>query len=520
MSLLVESNFGTSVQQAVQATASQNKPLFVLLSKGESDNESIEFENKFINESNIHQLKSHFILLKLIDDTVEFGYFKQIFSDLILPSFYIVDKGKLLDVITFEAELDTFDERINKIVNTTPNDTSLPPSTNSPPVVDNQPSSSSTPVPLEQVDSQATNTRVETEEHPVSTTQEHKLDPKREESLREHKKKVALAKKKQNEERSRLRALLKADQKEREIKKAAEQASYKDQSSSPTTNGTQTTQHTHSDECTLSIKLFDGNSIRHDFKHTQTLNDVRNWLDQEIEIIPPSNSMPSFATSSYPQPTNYVFHRPVLPRITYTDEQEFISLLDLELCPRSALILKPVYDDKYSKAYPDSKTSNSVISRIGGTIGRVGHALYSFFDYGVDNQHELSHENSFENPDGSSRSRSNTSGYSNDINSGSRPNIVSIDDNRASSASLINFHDPPPAHSPMLESPTVGTIESTNPSNYPSRASSPVQLGSLHTISRVQTIHDEQHTTSDSRDKKDDTYNGNSINLTSNDDDK
>ncbi|KAK6202629.1 uncharacterized protein RJT21DRAFT_112582 [Scheffersomyces amazonensis] len=507
MSNLVDEKFGTSVNEAVQATANQNKPLFVLLTKGVEDKESQEFENKYVNESTIKLLVSNFVLLKLIEGSKEFGYFSQIFSNLVIPSFYIVEKGKLLDVIISDVEVSDFELRIDKIINSRSN--SRPSSSpqfeqESSPSVVQQPSEDvpEQPQPQSQPQSQPQpEIPIVEESHSVSSG----LDPKREQSLKEHKRKVALAKKQQNEERKRLRALLRADQKEREIKRVAEQAQYKEQSPSSSTSQTESNkapQH-NQNACALSIKLFDGTSIRHEFEVTQTLNDVRNWLDKELEIIPPSNSMPSFATSSYPQPTNYVFHRPILPRITYTDEQEFLSLLELQLCPRSALILKPVYEDKYSKAYSDSGSQVGVLSRLGGTIGKVGHALYSFFDYGVDNQHEMQHDEDQEHESPGARLSSGYSAIENE-DYPPRSNIFSIDNTRTSSASLINFHDPT----------NVSLPESNNPSNFTSRASSPNPLGSVHSMSRVQTIHDED------RDKKDDTYNGNSVNLTGNEDDK
>ena len=98
-----------------------------------------------------------------------------------------------------------------------------------------------------------------------------------------------------------------------------------------------------------------------EFKSQDTLIDVRKWLDSEVEIIPPAKSMPSFATTAYPYPTGYAFHRPALPRVTYLEEQESNTLANLDLTPRSALILKPTYNEVDSDK-PDNDVGKQVFS--------------------------------------------------------------------------------------------------------------------------------------------------------------
>lgn len=129
--------------------------------------------------------------------------------------------------------------------------------------------------------------------------------------------------------------------------------------------------------CILSIKLFEGNSVRHEFKPSDTLKTVREWLDNhdEFEVIPNSDTVPSFASTT--SPIGYVFCRPMA--LDFSSEEEEKLLLLLDLCPRLALILKPIYQS------PNAANENrrSLLGSIGGSVMALGLALFSFFDYGV-----------------------------------------------------------------------------------------------------------------------------------------
>ncbi|KAK6457820.1 uncharacterized protein RJT20DRAFT_26609 [Scheffersomyces xylosifermentans] len=583
--------FRSSVQEAVQATITLARPLFVFLSKSASDAESEQFLNQFLHENNqeiIEKLNNHFVLLKLVENTTEFGYFEQIFQNLVVPSFYIVSNGRLLDVVTNTTSEEEFNE---KVIGWIPQ-ISASGSNSSRPTYDVSGSTSPTAeangdspeIPITapvatgtvsstepQAESGITATNIEvpeqrTETQPQTTqaeqhqqsrndsdstsrrSQERKKQKaknqekeevisKHDKSAKKYHEQYRAKKKEQEREKERLRALLRADRKEnqsrqRELEEKLDNT--KDGTPQSSTTSKANTPRPTSDVCSLSIKLFDGNSLRHDFKPTDTLNDVRTWIDSETEIIPTHNSLPSFATSSYPQPTNYVFHRPMLPRITFTDEQELQKLVDLELCPRSALILKPIYDDKYTNAYPTNKSANGGIFRtIVTLLGRVGQALYSFFDYGVDAQQlEHPHED-YDEQDGSSSYEHEGTSRATGTSTGSsrtesqapiRPSIFSIEGVAPVSASLISIasgtnNNSSASLNQLPSEPPLATEDfSTNPSNYNSRASTPKPSASgLSMAGRIQTIHGDVESSSSSsrdKDKKDvDTYNGNTVNL-------
>lgn len=202
------------------------------------------------------------------------------------------------------------------------------------------------------------------------------------ESARKYKEQVEKMRREKLEEKKRLRALLEADRRERALRMKEEvlatgsshpNAEFKESSPATTKSSFSSTL-----SCFLSIKLFDGSTMKHEFKAEDTLSDVRKWLDSEVEIIRPASSMPSFATSAYLHPTGYVFHRPVLPRVTYLEEQESVSLKDLELTPRSALILKPIYDEADANTPNASGERTGFFRSIVSGVGKVGSALYSF----------------------------------------------------------------------------------------------------------------------------------------------
>lgn len=126
--------------------------------------------------------------------------------------------------------------------------------------------------------------------------------------------------------------------------------------------------------CQLSLRLLDGKSVKHDFKSTDNLEIVRDWLNENYDILP-QPSMPSFA-KDHSFPSDYTFQSPSFPRITYSKKQEHETLEQLELLPRSVLTLKPMYTEivrERRSMFDIAKSNLSVFTN----------AVYSFFDYSV-----------------------------------------------------------------------------------------------------------------------------------------
>lgn len=525
--------FRTSVQDAVLASLQQKKPLFVFLTK--NDEPSRKFAEQYLGVGGteehggiMRKIQGGFISLKLIDNTIEFGYFREILKHLQVPSFYIVNKGALLDVITGECELEQFVERLDK-------------------VLEGSKASS------RQISPESGSAILEEPRSPVSriVRENGTLLSAHDRSVNQHMKEIDSVRKKEQEERKRMRALLDADKKERQLKRRESQSASSESPVPIKKEASRQTKHGGKYySCSLAIRLFDGKSLKHDFKADQTLNDVRSWLDTETNnqiIADPNTSLPSFATSSNPQPTHYVFHRPALPRITYTDEEEFKKLIELELCPRSALILKPIYDDRsYSSAYPSRKHTGGVFRSMGGAIGRLGGALYSFFDYSVDDLQDHDSQSESGRPRSPLNESDEVPGRSSDANSinetpphtsgssrpdeyfesirnnAGTPSVVAID-SESQPASLINFRD---NISPQLSRtssvpPLEASFSNDVMPNYNGRSSAPKPISSTPSMSNIQTIRDDyaepKNASTSKKDRR--TYNGNNINIKDHKDD-
>lgn len=446
--------FEISVQLAVAASVTDNKPMFVYVSDGNNT-----FLDKYLNHDQNHAqvqahdslhntLKTHFICVKLVRGTPDFISFEQIFPRLICPSFYIVSKGQLLDVITADTEASALPQRLHDAMHIT------------------SPSRVSTPA----------NSGLE------PAPNQH------DETVRQYQHQIAENKKARDAERKRIKALLEADKRERQLSK-------KNQAHHPNTALPVTIPRNY-DSCVLLVRLFDGQSLKGEFKSNQTLNDVRSWLDEETNhsIVPTEeSSMPAFAHSFTLQPSKYAFHCAGIPPTTFDDSQEFQTLSDLNLCPRSALILKPIYDEAVFASYPKSRAS--VFSSIGGAIGKLSNAVYSFFDYGVvdEEDDDISPVNSSQEvtTSGSDDVELHTAKQSESKDGNKTPNILSIGSHRPLSASLINFESLRRTQNQKTKKDDI-KLESRPSSprlEARSRAASP-PLGTLCT-SRTQTIHNE-----------------------------
>lgn len=471
----IESIFHSSVREAVQLTVQNNKPLFVFLALPDSiTNES--FLNKFVTKDAVSLLQNSTVPLKLIQGSVEFGYFEQLFQNLIVPSFYVVLQGKLKAVITNDFAREDFDKCIAELLslngdsttsiafasatslNQAASSSSHNPPTARPTEEENSPTLLPNAAPLNTQTSQTSS---------LTVLDDH------EQSVMRHRKIVAQQRKEKMAEKQRIRDLLEADKRERQSKEKAEKERV-DDARRPSQSLAKKNDHTN---CLLAIKLFDGSTIKHDFKLDDTLITVRTYLDEEVKIIPSTSSMPSFASTTYP--TGYSFHRPTLPRITYSEEQESQSLLELDLTPRSILILKPTYNQTNSSNAAPGNEKVGILQSVYNFVAGIGRALYSFFDYGVD---DVQRQVSLDQPLAPRQEEEVI-----DLHQPIAAGILSVGD-RGLSSSLLNIERD--ERDVLIATPVE------------SRASSPRPA-----LSRVQTIHD------DTRDPLRDTYNGNSINL-------
>lgn len=130
----------------------------------------------------------------------------------------------------------------------------------------------------------------------------------------------------------------------------------------------------------LSIRLPSGETVQGTFDASNTLKFVGRWLEREHNVLLASEkeSNPNYS-SGLPEPLRYAFFCPGT-RVTFCEGQEFCQLKALGLSPRLALILKPEYDTRALEA----NANYSMLLAAQSKVTAMLHALYSFFDYGVD----------------------------------------------------------------------------------------------------------------------------------------
>lgn len=184
------------------------------------------------------------------------------------------------------------------------------------------------------------------------------------EAGQKYRKNLLSAQKEERQERERIRKLIEQDKLEKKERfqysstgieeEVAEQENVQD--------------HIHSKarlgkvkECKLSIKTVDNRNIIHSFKSEDSLDAVRKYLVETENID-----------------NNFMFHRNV-PRMTYKDIDEFKSLQELDLLPRSALILEPKHYSSASDNYFEAKNTPS---------GGIVNALYSWWNGNAEEQED------------------------------------------------------------------------------------------------------------------------------------
>ncbi|SGZ41620.1 uncharacterized protein HGUI_03821 [Hanseniaspora guilliermondii] len=103
------------------------------------------------------------------------------------------------------------------------------------------------------------------------------------------------------------------------------------------------------DDCKLSIKTPENQNIICTFNKNKTLDDVRRFLMDEKNIK-----------------REFFFHR-VIPKITYKDMDEFKSLEELDLLPRSVLVIE-YKSESHQKAYKFFDAKNYGANGIIGSL--------------------------------------------------------------------------------------------------------------------------------------------------------
>ncbi|CUS21111.1 LAQU0S02e06106g1_1 [Lachancea quebecensis] len=281
-----ELEFMSSVQQAVQLSLQERKPLIVYCTEG-NDNWLGSWFNKELRQ----QLATKCIALKLLKGQPEYGYFEQIFPSVPIPSVCCVKEGKITGVV--EASTDKADSEAHR--NTL----------------------------LSCLGQIHQNPNPESYFKPSPTLKEQAA----ERAAQLYHEEVLKQRKAEKEERERIKRLVKADREEFKAKNR-EPVAHEPRTLDSLHDNIKNANHLTAKTCALQIRLLNGHAICHQFKSNTTLNSVRKWIDENRD----DGDAP------------YVFFRSI-PRESFQESDELKSLSSLQLTPRSVLILKAVEND-------------------------------------------------------------------------------------------------------------------------------------------------------------------------------
>lgn len=324
MSDVITQLFELDVSCAVSKSISTKRPLFVYSTAADDC-----LVDKFLSPlgtpdtSVINQLFHGFVCLKIAQNLDGFRHFQHIYPAATAPSFTVVDGGKIQGVVTLKLTAAHFAALIEKHA------------------ADLQPPSVKRPT-----------------------------------SVEKHKSAFVQQQSEEKAERQRLRALIDADR--REMRAATNHHGASSVSSRAPPHAS-----VSADKYMLSVRLLDGSNMRGEFDAHSTLMDVKRWIEAEHDIDLTSSDpglLGMVTKPGFPEPSRIALYAPGT-NVTYSAAQELCRLQDLDLCSRLALILKPEYDDLSALHAP---TEPTVLTQASAKVSTMLLALYSFFDYGVD----------------------------------------------------------------------------------------------------------------------------------------
>lgn len=291
---MVSTIFQESVEEAVAQSLKANKVLAVYINSGND-----EWLNKWfrLSDNNQKVLTDVAVWLQLLKGSPQCDYFEQIFPDVVVPSVYLVVNGQIKSVIQGEPSVWLW-KQLTEALEITMSVDQAPETV----ATDSQPQSETT----------IKKPKNETFKEQVQETSQQVYH---DEVVKERKAEV--------EERKRILKLLEADKEERRAMETRESQ----MSTEPVEvhDNIKNRSILHTENCTLQIRLTNSETLTRKFKSTDTLNEVRTWVDVNR------------TDGDHP----YAFHRNI-PRMTFSESDEMKTLETLDLTPRSALTLQPL----------------------------------------------------------------------------------------------------------------------------------------------------------------------------------
>mgnify|MGYP003365306798 CR=1 FL=1 len=291
---MVSTIFQESVEEAVAQSLKANKVLAVYINSGND-----EWLNKWfrLSDNNQKVLTDVAVWLQLLKGSPQCDYFEQIFPDVVVPSVYLVVNGQIKSVIQGEPSVWLW-KQLTEALEITMSVDQAPDTV----ATDSQPQSETT----------IKKPKNETFKEQVQETSQQVYH---DEVVKERKAEV--------KERKRILKLLEADKEERRAMETRESQ----MSTEPVEvhDNIKNRSILHTENCTLQIRLTNSETLTRKFKSTDTLNEVRTWVDVNR------------TDGDHP----YAFHRNI-PRMTFSESDEMKTLETLDLTPRSALTLQPL----------------------------------------------------------------------------------------------------------------------------------------------------------------------------------
>lgn len=495
-----------------------------------------------------------------MEGSQNYTFFKQIFAVKSLPTIYVIDQGEVKGVFEKTDESltpESFVERVAPLFDqSTESSSGSDPATLRAPVVpevaavdetqsettETPPPQTLTPQPLPTVTPETSTTvpvlhsSTPTSTPPVTGSPVPSLTSRRrpsssarqspnpalshDASTLRYQETLRKQRKQDQEERNRVLRLLEIDREERRRRSQLSKPSPpKDKSveeSTPTStpSGTPkpvTKRNQQTEECALLIRLFDGAALKHHFKSSQTLADVRIWVDQ------------SRTDGSHP----YSFFQPMV-RKTYGDGEETQSLFELDLAPSASLVLKPAAGLVYS-AYGEGGAVDHPYSMLQRGAKTVAGAVYTFLGIGYTPPPRTPPAMSRSDQrmvrdaavaavqmrnSSSSGGNSSASGVNVTENNATATQTASPGSGTTSSIVRSGISSPRPMLSTVSSSVSVNRIFNNVGEGVYGNASA---SNSSSTLNNIRTIHD---TTEENEGEERITYNGNQLSLEDNADDK
>lgn len=367
----------------------------------------IIFSNTTLSHFTRQLIVSDFIRLQIVKNSIDFNNLVSImpsFQNTPTPCIVFIFSGQIIDIFPTDIDVNIVDDKIKTIHSNLQNisgkinaQQSIP--SHSSPYIhrseQQQQQQQQTPVssvPLASVQHQSAQTsdvslNNNTTNIPAVSTNSNITNAKNKsqqskKSLKEESAEVAALKYKENLlkqqkqaklDRERILNLLNLDRKEQKNKEKEKNLGKKNLSIDEihVHENLHNSKIQNSSTYTIQLKLLDGSTIRHNFKSTDKLLNVRNYV---LEAYPDYNSFPF-----------YFFKN--IDRITFgeADENKTLLLLDLN---RSTLILKPVEPEESQNVSVAADNHNA------STFGWLKNKMYSYLWSSESNQNNsFSHDN-------------------------------------------------------------------------------------------------------------------------------